>query len=344
MSLTAVTGPRKYARMMLPAKQNPSCLSIFDRIRGQSAFVMAEAGDVHINEDRIENYTQEILDLYPAMPDMSDDWHLIDRQNPEAMYLYVLILDSINFGSGYFEAVRPYKGMSGYALVASCLKQAFQQKGWDQIAVLSSLTAEDCAAVFHQDITQLEIHHLMGLFVWSIQVTLRHLRQDYNGSAMSLLEKTGRSATGLVNAVSVWENFADVSVYKNQQIPFLKRAQILAADMHLAEGGGLFDDMDQVTIFADNQVPHVLHLDGLLSYSEDVCRKIETGYLFEHGESAEVEIRAAAICAVEKMAAVARKNGFADRTAFWFDQVLWHRGLEPDFASKRAHRSKTIFY
>lgn len=321
--------------------QNSNSTSIFDDIREQTAFVMACAKDVRVNDDKIASYTQEILEQYPAMPEMSEDWHLIDRDNPDRTALYVLILDSINFGSGYFAAIKPHNGQEGYALVAACLKQAFTDRGWDQLSALSGITAQDCADVFHQDISDPDVRELMELFVWSINITLQHLQQGYDGTVLSLLDRTGKTAKGLVEVVSKWENFADFAEYQGKRIPFLKRAQILAADLHLAFDETLFDDMDQVTIFADNQVPHVLYMDGILSYSDDLARKIEQGHMFTQGEPQEMELRAAAIVAVEKMVLAARAS---DKSAFWFDQVLWHRGLEAAYTLKQPHRAKTIFY
>ena len=45
---------------------------------------------------------------------------------------------------------------------------------------------------------------------------------------------------------------------------FYKRAQILPADLALA-GVAQFADLDRLTLFADNLVPHVLRCDGVLS-------------------------------------------------------------------------------
>ena len=52
-------------------------------------------------------------------------------------------------------------------------------------------------------------------------------------------------------------------------VPFYKRAQLTAADLSLAfdgKGLGSFEDLDQLTIFADNLVPHVLRVDKVLLY------------------------------------------------------------------------------
>ena len=46
---------------------------------------------------------------------------------------------------------------------------------------------------------------------------------------------------------------------------FYKRAQIVPNDLALA-GVAEFADLDRLTIFADNLVPHVLRVDGVLRY------------------------------------------------------------------------------
>ena len=52
---------------------------------------------------------------------------------------------------------------------------------------------------------------------------------------------------------------------------FYKRAQIVANDLALA-GVAEFEDLDRLTIFADNLVPHVLRVDGVLRYAPGAGR------------------------------------------------------------------------
>ena len=54
-------------------------------------------------------------------------------------------------------------------------------------------------------------------------------------------------------------------------VGFWKRAQIAANDLALA-GVAEFDDLDELTIFADNVVPHVLRVDGVLVYDATARR------------------------------------------------------------------------
>src|SRR5947207_283647 len=55
-----------------------------------------------------------------------------------------------------------------------------------------------------------------------------------------------------------------------------KRAQITANDLALA-GIARYADLDRLTIFADNLVPHVLRCDGVLVYDEALATHIDDG-------------------------------------------------------------------
>ena len=80
-------------------------------------------------------------------------------------------------------------------------------------------------------------------------------------------------------------------------VGFWKRAQITANDLALA-GVADFHDLDRLTIFADNLVPHVLRVDGVLVYDAALAARIDAGELLEPGGE-EREIRGCAVHACE---------------------------------------------
>ena len=108
--------------------------------------------------------------------------------------------------------------------------------------------------------------------------------------------------------------------------------------MHLALGP--LKDMDRLTIFADNMVPHVLRHDGILSYSEELASAIDGGTALPAGTAMETELRAAAIHAVELL----RDASPAGTTAVNLDHLLWHRGYEPDMYARPRHKTRTTAY
>ena len=117
---------------------------------------------------------------------------------------------------------------------------------------------------------------------------------------------------------------------------FYKRAQITANDFTLA-GLATFDDIDRLTIFADNLVPHVLRCDGVLTYHPDLAAPIDAEQLLPPGEQ-EREIRACAVHACEQIAA---RLGVPPRT---LDVWLWNRGQAPRYKARPRHRTRTVFY
>jgi hypothetical protein len=118
---------------------------------------------------------------------------------------------------------------------------------------------------------------------------------------------------------------------------FFKRAQITANDLVLA-GVADFADADELTVFADNLLPHVLRLDGVLALDDELASRIDRGELLEPGGAMERELRA---CAVHACELLAHRLGVAPRL---LDNWLWNRGLEPGYATRPAHLTRTVFY
>ncbi len=117
---------------------------------------------------------------------------------------------------------------------------------------------------------------------------------------------------------------------------FYKRAQIVPSDLALA-GVADFDDLDRLTIFADNLVPHVLRLDGVLVYDPALAATIDAGELLAPGQR-EREIRGCAVHACEELA---RRLEVAPRT---LDAWLWNRGQGERYKARPRHRTRTVFY
>ena len=78
--------------------------------------------------------------------------------------------------------------------------------------------------------------------------------QAFDSSVVTLIEDANNSAAALVNLLAEKFNcFRDEGRFENKKVRFLKRAQILVADLWAAfdgEGYGEFNDIDKITIFA----------------------------------------------------------------------------------------------
>jgi hypothetical protein len=297
--------------------------SVVDQIREDCAWVAARADHVRINHDRIPAYAAGLPRPAPEAASGKPD----DRPREAAFWL---TMDAINFGSGWFPTLRKAPGRSGYFTIHDGLRKRFQAKGPWTAGDLAELKAGEIAQTLNQD----PEHELMALFAKSLNDLGSHLIAERVGSFEAVV---GESAAELVERLAAWECFADTSAYRGRQIPMLKRAQITAADLarnHLAP----YSDMHRLTMFADNLVPHVLRLDGVLEFDPQLTGRIERQELIEHGSPEEVEIRACAVHAVEL---ITKATG---RIAVELDQVLWERGAQPEYKACPRHRSRCTAY
>ncbi|MCP4687549.1 MAG: hypothetical protein GY859_05825, partial [Desulfobacterales bacterium] len=98
-----------------------------------------------------------------------------------------------------------------------------------------------------------------------------------------------------------------------------------------------------LTIFADNLVPHVLRVDNVLLYDEALAAHIDAGALIPAGSPEEIEIRACALHAVELIKRELNASG-GNATSSGLDYLLWNRGQRPYYKAIPRHRARTVFY
>jgi hypothetical protein len=303
-----------------------------DELRQAAAEVARRARHVRIVEDAVESYAVSLPLTGGGAPAGEGDPGPGSSRADRAAYW--LGLDAINFGSGWFPTLRKPEG-SGYATIAAAWRRRHDAEGPFSAAALTALDQRAAAAIFGQD----PGHELMELFALSLRDLGTRLLDGFGGSALALVEAAGDSALALVAELGGWPCFADRSRYDELSVPFLKRAQIAAADLQRA-GVADWTDVGRLTMFADNLVPHVLRLDGVLVFAPELVARIEAGELIEHGSREEVEIRACAVEAVERIVTV---RG-APATAAAVDQLLWQRGQQPAYKASPRQRSRTTAY
>jgi hypothetical protein len=290
-------------------------VSLTDEVRASCREIAEGARNVRIDLDRLER-----LEAGPA-PELDADRHYLDGSR-EDVADYLLVLDSINFGSGWFPTLRKRPGMSGYFTVASSLADFWRSgHGWDA-SELRALRAEDVASVLGQQ----PGHELMGLYAEALRDLGRFLGAR---RALDLVAEALGSAERLASTLAGGMPFFD-------DVGFWKRAQITANDLALA-GVAEFDDLDRLTIFADNLVPHVLRVDGVLVYEPALAARIDAGELLPPGGE-EREIRG---CAVHACELIAERLGLPPRL---LDTALWNKGQEPRYKAVPRHRCRTVFY
>jgi hypothetical protein len=316
---------------------------LFDRIRAACAGVADRAEWVAIDGERLDAFARELA-VGPEETVSADPAGRALRGERETI-AYVVTLDALNFGSGWFPALRTPEGLSGYYTIATALERRFVEGGaWDASA-LSALDAGDCARLFGQD-GNAGVADLMDHFATALNDLGKLLRERYGGSFEALVEAAGGSAASLVRILTRMPFYRDVAWHAGLPVPLYKRAQLTASDLSRAfegRGPGRFEDLDRLTLFADNLVPHVLRRAGVLRYRPELERRVDAEEALVPGSPEEVEIRAVALHAVERLVAALRASGY-EITAAGLDHRLWSRGHEPDMKAHPRHRARSVYY
>ncbi|OLY84753.1 UPF0553 protein C9orf64-like protein [Smittium mucronatum] len=139
----------------------------------------------------------------------------------------------------------------------------------------------------------------------------------FGGKFINILKSCENSAVELTKILSKnFSSFNDSCEFKERTVNFFKRAQILCGELWACFEGlgyGHFDDINELTMFADYRVPQILVYLGILEYSPELTQFLEKqnkyiyspksginkDLLLPSGSQWEVEIRGNSIHGVE---------------------------------------------
>ena len=292
-----------------------------ERVRATCAAVARRSRLVRVDDARLDQFTATLAaEGLPAEALGSSDADLA----------FAFVMNAVHFGSGWFPVVRKRPGMSGATTMEANLREHWSATSpWtpDDLVRLDVATVAD---VFGQD-PDGATGDLMRLFIQALH-DLGAFVRAHGGTYDAVVDAAGGSAVRLAELLTEMPLYRDVSTYRGEPVAFYKRAQLTAATI-----GGL-DDLDRLTIFADNLVPHVLRVEGVLVYDAALAARIDREELLPHGSPAEVEIRACAVTACERLAAA-----LGVRAAL-LDLVLWNRGQQPRYKAVPRHRTRCPYY
>jgi hypothetical protein len=320
-------------------------VTLTEQVRESCARIAARARHVRIDRDALDE-----LHPSPTAPALHPHAHYLEGEPPDVAD-YLLALDAINFGSGWFPTLRKRtrEGLpvGGYFTVAWALADHARLHGPPTAGWLSRVSTTEIASILGQR----PDNELMSLYAQALRALGRFLQgpPDFSPSppggratlgdratsggrarrALDLVEEAGGSAVRLSAMLA-----RGMAMFDDRG--FYKRAQIVPSDLALA-GVARFDDLDRLTIFADNLVPHVLRCEGALVYDAELASRIDRGERLPLG-GPEREIRA---CAVHACELLSRRTGIPPRT---LDTWLWTRGQAPEYKTRPRHRCRTVFY
>ena len=188
---------------------------------------------------------------------------------------------------------------------------------------------------------------------------------------VNLIAAAEHSAGKLVNLLAHhFISFNDSTKFERRTVRIMKRPQILVADIWAAFNGeiyGEFNDIDAITMFAGNnlvhilrkaklpliimtdyRVPQILHSLKCLSYAPPLDAAIRTQQLLPSGSSWEVQLRGCSIWCVELIKReILRLQPEAKVNAILIDFFLYDLAKEREKQGVEAiphHRCRSIWY
>lgn len=322
---------------------------ILNKVRASAKWVMAQAQHIQYNEAQLQNFAArlnpaEIRSRYYY----AEDFHY-DSNNGRQLLDYIITLDALNFGSGFSPQWKTFRqGKSTYKNVAASLK-AYAEEGHSlNASFAASVKPSELATIFGVP----PDFALMHMFANSLNQLGQFVLQEYESEYANLLDSLPGPDLAAQLVAFLTEHlsyFDDCTQYQSQPVYFYKRAQIIANDLYLAFNGvgfGDFPDISHLTTFADNLIPHLFRVEGILEYEPALAERIEKGELIPGSSSEETEIRAAGVFCIEETCRLLNEKGGLDTSVFpaMLDVYLWNRAQADQYKSHPRHLTTTYFY
>lgn len=303
-------------------------------VREGAAWVVRRARLVRLVPEGLRILADELFSL--PDPAWVERYHY--RGEEELTLRYLLVLDALNFcfwpPPGYPEG----RETSGKWSVVG--PQGERLTGYYALSYALARVAEEEPEFFAPDrlagVRPEELRERLGaipLLSWRV-AAIHEVGQalKFFGSAQRFFSRAQKSARKCVELLTAnLPRFRDAAVYAGRWVPFLKRAQILVADIWGTFGGqgpGEFWDMPWLTAFADYKLPQILWAKYALRLHPGLAERIKEGKPLPRGSPEEVELRAAAVVAVEELRVLLAQGG-RELSSFQVDWLLWNLAQGP---------------
>ncbi|KAL0238853.1 hypothetical protein PCE1_004544 [Barthelona sp. PCE] len=329
-------------------------------VKESSEFIRANSEHVSINEEAVHKIASEIEFAYKNGDVSLGAWHdcPFHPQQSDNILDHVFVIDALNF-CFWNEDITPYQVLyrgkvhHGYIAAVAALDRALCENipitTPSFYADISVSLMRSVFRPFNRDGLPPKIPLLMDRVANLTQVG-KVLVDVFGGSFENVVRAAGNSASTLVDLIyKHFECFRDECEYKGRKVFFLKRAQILAADVWGALQNsdiGEFHDINELTAFADYRIPQHLKSLGVLEYDEELTAKLESQQLIEPGDPMECEIRGCTIAAIEQIRNAISKDIQSEVNSVLIDFYLWDKAklTAPESVNHITHRTQTMFY
>uniref|UniRef100_A0A915AU26 Queuosine 5'-phosphate N-glycosylase/hydrolase n=2 Tax=Parascaris univalens TaxID=6257 RepID=A0A915AU26_PARUN len=322
-------------------------------------------GELKVSKSGVETVAKMVLDAVRSGKIRDVDFDASDlhpKGADRAAIEWVFFMDSINFSfwteeGAKFVVTYKDKSYTGYFAGCACVNRAIDNGiPITSADYMQNITVEDVKKVFVAD-----DGGIIPMAEQRAQVLSEAgavLNAKFGGSFYHCVENCGKSAVKLLaTIVENFESYRDFGDFKGKKVSFLKRAQILVADVYGCLKNkneiGSFYDIGELTMFADYRVPQALAYLGALHYSSKLLKSLRSNPILPSGCPLEMELRGFSIKACDDIVDVAKRLRTAmdihlrTITAIDVDMFLWAYRREHAVEIEKNvpyHRVRSINY
>lgn len=300
-------------------------------------YVTANSGYVFVNKDKITSFVENISNWeYNYL--FSDLKSILDEKQ---CIIFSFICESINFCFWGNNDDLNYKNYIGSETMFNNLKQNIKNNPLIlDIENLNNLSLEDFEKLIGNDVIKFPLYETRFKL---LKDTINIINNKKGNFFNELFEV--KSDIELLNYITnhFW-HFDDKSIYKNKTIKFNKRATLLVNDLYQLSDTikTNISTLDNLMGCADYALPRMLYENGILIYSNELLKIIESKKLIEHDSEFEIEIRANTLYALELIKEELRRNNI-NLNSIQIDNIIWNMRTKLEHIIP-VHRTITIYY
>ena len=333
------------------SEKNINMITGIDSYRGKNDIIrslLPLAGDlrhVRIDRDKISEFCAPIRRKHLVSPQW--DQKFIFSGRDEIGVDYFMLMNALNFsywGEPRWTVEFEDRLLDGAFGMFAALNRAVDDgiPIWEG-AFLAGIGPTELADIFRGKGTIPLFNQRLTICREIGSVLTRH----FEGRFYHLVERSEGSAVRMVRLlVSHFPSFNDASEWEGEPILFYKRAQLAPAmlfERWEGAGPGSFSDLDQMTVSADYKIPQVLRKLGIITYSDQLKRLVDSRRIIPVNSREELEIRVSTILAAE-LILKGLQTKFPKITSQNVDRMLWLIGQQKSPDDKPYHRTRTIAY
>ena len=309
-------------------------MKLIDKLNTSYKYVCNNSKNVKINYNKIDEMIDKIKNSKVKYWLDSNPYNLLDM-NIEDIINFLLIYHAIGdycfWGDPKWKVETEIGTLDGsYAIMYLILNRFKKNKNFE-------MTFEEFASLLKGNV---EIPLLENR--WNNLNKINKFLKSKNKSFYEQIKDYNKDYLLFEYIINNLDFYKDTANYKGKEILFYKRAQLLTSDiLHIRKIKEKINvDYSHLIGCADYKIPQVMRCYGMLEYSDDLNKKIDTYIELEEGSLEEVEIRANTLMVINYIyEKLDKKISRMDINDF-----IWLLGQDKSKMNKPYHRTLTSNY